>query len=291
MRSPRLAGEAVVLPLRGELRYGLELARLASDPAFLRPRRHADAPPVLLIPGFMAGDQSLGVMRTWMRRRGSDTESAGIRLNVDCAERIMGGLEARLRRLAEANGRRVVVIGQSRGGALGRVLAVRNRDAVATLVMLGSPVIEPLSVDQSVLGAVRSIARLGDLGVPGMFSSKCADGDCCSDFRHDLRAPLPAGVRAVSIYSRSDGIVSWRACLDPCARQVEVHSSHTGMSVNRAVYAELAEILEGKPNKAAGNAGPLPGVCRGDAISTQPLAPDARGPAPDGCGATAVRRP
>jgi pimeloyl-ACP methyl ester carboxylesterase len=183
-----------------------------------------------------------------MRRRGSATESAGIRLNIDCAERIMSGLEARLRRLTQATSRRVVVIGQSRGGSLGRVLAVRNPDALATLVMLGSPVIEPLSVDQSVLGAVRSIARLGDLGVPGMFSSQCADGDCCSGFRRDLRAPIPAGVRAVSIYSRSDGIVSWRACLDPYARQVEVDSSHTGMSVNRAVYTELAEILDGEPS-------------------------------------------
>jgi hypothetical protein len=37
------------------------------------------------------------------------------------------------------------------------------------------------------------------------------------------------------------------ACLDPCARQVEVKSSHTGMSVNLAVYRVLAEILEEEP--------------------------------------------
>ena len=47
----------------------------------------------------------------------------------------------------------------------------------------------------------------------------------------------------MAIYSRSDGIVSWRACLDPGARQVEVDSSHAGMSVNREVYRVLAEIL------------------------------------------------
>jgi hypothetical protein len=48
----------------------------------------------------------------------------------------------------------------------------------------------------------------------------------------------------VAIYSRSDGIVSWRACLDPGARHVEVESSHGGMSVNHAAYRVLAEILE-----------------------------------------------
>jgi pimeloyl-ACP methyl ester carboxylesterase len=242
--TPPLAGEAVDVQLRGELRYGLEFARLASDPAFLRPRRHPDAPAVLLVPGFMAGDQSLAVLKSWLRRRGSETEAAGMVLNVDCAERAVGRLEARLRRLAARSERRVVVIGQSRGGELGRVLAVRNAEKISTLVMLGSPVLDPLSVGPAVMSAVRSVARLGDLGVPGMFSSRCSDGECCAAFREDLNAPLPSEVEAVSIYSRTDGIVRWRACLDPFAQHVEVDSSHTGMSVNRAVYRVLAEILE-----------------------------------------------
>ena len=244
---PLLIGEPEDLPLRGELRYGLELARLVCDPAFLHPGRPADAPHVLLVPGFMAGDTSLAVLRGWLRRRGSRTSSAGMRLNVDCRERAVGRLELRLRKLAEDTGRRAVVIGQSRGGELARVLAVRNPDTVGTLVMLGSPVVEPVSVGGPVLSALRSVARLGDLGIPGMFSSRCADGDCCAAFREDLRAPLPPDVRAVAIYSRSDGIVSWRSCLDPGARQVEVESSHTGMSVNLAVYRVLAEILEEEP--------------------------------------------
>jgi triacylglycerol lipase len=239
-----LAGEALDVPLRGELRYGFELARLSCDPAFWLPRRQAAAPPVLLVPGFMAGDASLAVLRGWLRRRGSPTAGTGMRLNMDCAERAVNRLEALLRRFAEDSGRRTLVLGQSRGGALARVLAVRNPDIVGTLVMLGSPVLEPLSVGRAVLGAVRSVARLGDLGVPGVFSTRCADGDCCAAFRTDLGAPLASDLRAVSVYSRSDGIVSWRACLDPYARQVEVESSHSGMSVNREVYRILDEILE-----------------------------------------------
>ncbi len=137
-----------------------------------------------------------------------------------------------------------MVIGQSRGGELARVVAVRNPQFVSTLVMLGSPVSNPLSVGPAVLRAVRSVARLGDIGMPGMFSSRCADGECCAAFREDLGAPLPPSVTAVSIYSKSDGVVSWRACLDPCARQVEVDSSHCGMSVNRGVYRVLAAILD-----------------------------------------------
>jgi pimeloyl-ACP methyl ester carboxylesterase len=138
----------------------------------------------------------------------------------------------------------VVIVGQSRGGELGRVLAVRNPELVGSLVMLGSPVLDPLSVGPTVMRAVRSVARLGDLGVPRLFSSECGDGACCAEFRSDLQAPLPGEVRAVAVYSKSDGIVSWQACLDPGARHVEVDSSHCGMSVNRAVYRVLTEALE-----------------------------------------------
>ena len=236
--------EAPAVPLRGELRYGLELARLLADREFLRPSRGPTDSAVLLVPGFMAGDQSLGVLAGWLRRRGARTARAGILLNSDCAERTLGGLESRLRQLAERAEGRVVLIGQSRGGELARVAALRNPDLVSTLVMLGSPVLDPLSVAPAVYSGVRSVARLGDFGVPGMLSSECGDGPCCAAFRGDLLAPLPQSVRAVAIYSRTDGIVSWQACLDPSAEHVEVSSSHTGMSVNARVYRLLAGILD-----------------------------------------------
>ena len=230
--------------LRGELRYGLEFARLASDPEFLAPKRRPNSPPVLLVPGFMASDQSLSVLNGWLRRRGSRTASAGLWINVDCGERTTTALDARLRRLAERTGRRVVLVGQSRGGQLARVLAVRNPDLVDGLVMLGSPVLDPLRVGPAVLRAVRSVARLGDLGIPGTFSSECGDGACCAAYREDLMAPLPQATRALSIFSRSDGIVAWQSCLDPFAEQAEVDSSHSGMSVNRDVYRLLSRFLD-----------------------------------------------
>jgi pimeloyl-ACP methyl ester carboxylesterase len=231
--------------LRGELRYSLELARLLADPEFRRTSDDLSDCAALLVPGFMAGDQSLSVLAGWLRRRGARTARAGILMNADCGERSVQRIEARLRRLADEAGARVALIGQSRGGELGRVVAVRNPDLVSTLVMLGSPVLDPLDVGPAVLSTVRYIAALGDLGVPGLFSHQCKDGDCCAAFRTDLGAPLPADLAAVSIYSRSDGIVSWKACLDPYAQQVEVDSSHTGMSVNPRVYRVLAGVLGG----------------------------------------------
>jgi triacylglycerol lipase len=231
-------------PLWGELRYSAELARLLADRALRSPRRRAHAQPVLLVPGFMAGDSSLIVMRGWLRRRGHPVAMSGMRANVDCAERIVTRLQAQLCDLVEKHEAPAVLIGQSRGGALSRALAVREPQRVAGLMMLGSPVRDSLAVAPQVMRTVRWLARLGDLRIPGLFSSSCRDGECCAAFREELAAPLAAHIETVSIHSRSDAIVDWRACLDPHGEQVEVESSHCGMSVHPAVYRVLDRVLD-----------------------------------------------
>lgn len=245
---------SAVAPLWGELRYGGELARLLAGQALaggpLIRRRREDAEPVLLIPGFLAGDGSLTVLRSWLRARGHAVCMSGMRLNAGCAEQIVSRLQEQLSSFAERCGRPAVVIGQSRGGALARSLTVRQPEHVAALAMLGSPVRDPLAVSPRVLRTVRLMAMLGDLGVPRVFSSGCAEGDCCERFWTDMEAPLPEHVAAVSVFSRSDGIVDWHACLDPHARHVEVASSHCGMSVHPAVYRVLDELLD-RPREAA----------------------------------------
>lgn len=233
-----------VAPLWGELRYGGELAQLLASREYRSIERRADAPPTLLIPGFMAGDRSLTVLRGWLRRRGHRVRMSGIRTNVACAEALVSRLEKRLATFAEEAGEPVFVIGQSRGGALARSLAVRNPDSVAGLVMLGSPVADGLAVSPQVLRTVRWVATLGDLGIPGLLSSSCKDGACCAAFRAELAAPIAPSMRATALYSRSDGIVDWRACVDPHADAVEVESSHCGMSVNVAVYEVLDRALD-----------------------------------------------
>jgi triacylglycerol lipase len=244
MTAEATATGSSVAPARGELRYGRELARLLADGGFRAVRRPAEPQPVFLIPGFMAGDASLTLMRQWLRRRGHRTRMSGTLVNVGCAERLVRRMDEQLRAFAADCEQPVTVIGQSRGGALARSLAVRNPEIVSGLVMLGSPVRDGLAVSPSVLRTVRWMALLGDLGMPGVFSSTCTDGLCCSAFRADLRAPLPAGTSAISVYSRSDGIVDWRACIDPHADPVEVDSSHCGMSVNLDVYRVLERSFE-----------------------------------------------
>jgi triacylglycerol lipase len=247
-----------VAPLWAELRYAGELARLLAGARLREPRGAGDPQPLLLIPGFMAGDASLSVLRGWLARRGHRVWVSGMRANVDCAERIVGRLRAQLELIAAQTGRPVFLIGQSRGGAIARCLAVRDPDATAGLVMLGTPMRDPFAISPPVRRAVALLARLGDLGLPGMFSSACRDGDCCAAIWDDLRAPLAPHIAALAVYSRSDAIVDWRACLDPHAEAVEVHSSHCGMSVHPDVYELLARALDRAGTAARANRATLP---------------------------------
>jgi triacylglycerol lipase len=230
----------VSAPVRGELRYWPELARLLADPRFHRVNPGRDPNPVLLIPGFLAGDASLTVLAGWLRRRGHEVRGSGMRMNVGCAGRELTRLEAKL----AGFDRPPIVIGQSRGGTLARALVAGHPDSVAGLVTLGSPVLDPLAVSAPVMRTVRSFARIGDLGVRGVFSSECADGACCSEFRSLLEAPIDPDLPTLAVYSRSDGIVDWRACLDPYARCAEIDGSHCGMAVNPSVYRQLEDLLE-----------------------------------------------
>jgi pimeloyl-ACP methyl ester carboxylesterase len=58
------------------------------------------------------------------------------------------------------------------------------------------------------------------------------------------RAPLP--VPATSIYTRSDGIVNWRACIEavgPSSENIEVRGSHSGLGFNVAAVVAIADRL------------------------------------------------
>ena len=109
----------VSVPIRAELRYWAELGRLLADGRFRSPGRAAARRPVLLIPGFMAGDTSLAVLAGWLRRRGHEVRGSGMRVNVDCAGEVLTRLERVLMQFDEP----AIVIGQSRGGTLARALA------------------------------------------------------------------------------------------------------------------------------------------------------------------------
>jgi triacylglycerol lipase len=247
-------------PLWREARFGLEAAALLRDPIFRgEGLRDGRGRPVLLIPGFLAGEGSLSLMAGWLKRGRYRPTRAGMRANVDCSGAALERLEERLDAIVREQGTRAVVVGQSRGGGLAKALAARRPDIVAGIVTLGSPQIDPLAIHPLVRLQVEAVSRLGSLGAPGLFKRSCLDGACCANFWEQLAAPCPEGVGFISVYSRSDGVVDWRACLDPCADEhLEIAASHCGMAVNPAAWRAVASALErfGDDEKRRRQAGP-----------------------------------
>src|SRR3954468_10405360 len=263
--APRFRREARML---GELR-ALQRSGLLDEPG----TNVGDGLAVLLVPGLLAPDRSLGLLARYLKRHGFTPRRAGIASNVDCSEREAKRLEQRLERAHAETGRRVAIVGQSRGGVFGRALAVRRPDLVAAVIGMGSPLVDPLTNIHPLLHLqLELIARLGDRKVPRLASHSCLDagmveklqevagesrlnralagrlasrepGNCCTRFWRDLAAPFPGDVSYMSIWSRLDGVVNPRACHDPDARLVEVRSSHCGMAWNRHVYGVVLDEL------------------------------------------------
>lgn len=214
--------------------------------------------PVILVPGFLAGDGSLALMARALRGEGLRTYRSHIHANVGCTLNAAAQLESRLESIAMQRGSRVQIVGHSLGGMLARGIAVRRPDLVSNIVTMGSPMLAPGAHHRSLTASVEVLVRLSRAGVPGLMSEECVAGSCARQSFAECREPLPAGVGFTAIYSRRDGIVDWRACVDPVAVPVEVTASHLGMAfdprvvdavsaaLSRAADASAVEVDSGK---------------------------------------------
>jgi triacylglycerol lipase len=225
----------------GELRWQAELLRLLVDPVFHGAGiPHGEGAPVMLIPGFLAGDSSLAVMSDWLARIGYRPSSSGIHLNVDCSNAALLRLEQRAEAFAEETGERMALVGHSRGGHFAKALAHRRPDLVRAVVTMGAGLDTPFDISLPTLAAVAMARALqGGRGRrPGCFTTGCG----CA-FAHHFRAEFPPDIPLTSVYSCGDGVVWWEACVVPYARCVEVTGSHVGLAFNRKAYRVVAEAL------------------------------------------------
>jgi pimeloyl-ACP methyl ester carboxylesterase len=199
--------------------------------------------PVVLVPGFLAGDGTLALMSRALRAQGFRTYRSHIHANVGCTLNAAAQLEARLESIAMRRGSRVQIVGHSLGGMLARGVAVRRPDLVSNIVTLGSPMLAPGAHHRSLSASVEVLVRLSKAGVPGLMSEECVGGACARQSFSESRQAVPAGVGFTAIYSKRDGIVDWRACVDPLAVPVEVGASHLGMAWDPRVIDEVSGAL------------------------------------------------
>ena len=225
----------------GAFREGMNVIRHSPRPPLrelTRPRGE-----VLLVPGFLAGDSSMRLLGRYLERAGYTTVPSGIARNVGCSEVTLARLEALLERHVR-DVSRMTIVGHSRGGLLARALANRRPDLVSGVVMLGSPVRNQLAIHPVLWAHLFALGCAGSAGLADTLTFACSDGECCSRYRTDLEAPLPASVSLVSVYSRSDGLVDWRACRDRDGISIEVGATHIGMVASATSFRVVLDALD-----------------------------------------------
>jgi triacylglycerol lipase len=235
-----------------EVRWQAELARLLADPVFRGHGVHrGDGAPVLLLPGFLAGDGSLLVMREWLGRMGYAPHASGILVNADCSNRALLRLDERLSAIHAETGRPVALIGHSRGAHFAKALAHWRPERTAAVISIGAGLDTPFDISVPTKAAVAAVRAVHQRMDPRLAERGCLTAACGCDFARHYAGAFPPGIPLTSIYSREDGVVWWEACVVPYARNVEVTGSHVGLAFNRKVYAAVGLALAAAAPAAA----------------------------------------
>jgi hypothetical protein len=218
-----------LLKMLGEVRAPFEAAALVPAwPALMR-AEHGDGHDVIAIPPFGVGDAFTTVLRAFLSRMDYQVHKWGKR-EILAFHRLQNVAVTRLREVAERSGATVSLVGHSLGGIYAREVARASPEHVRRVITVGSPFAGDLR-SNVVWPMYESVTGTRIRSIP-------------ADVMARLNDPLP--MPSTAIYSRTDGVVSWRSCIDVRAEHnenVEVPGSHIGLLHNPAVFYVIADRL------------------------------------------------
>jgi pimeloyl-ACP methyl ester carboxylesterase len=229
-RSPSVTNLVTELP-----RTLLEMSALSLAWPLLRGLKRGDGHPVMLLPGFLASDQSTVVLRRYLKRMGYVPVGWDLGRNTGQFDIMANRLPEVFLDLVEKTGEKISLVGQSLGGVFARELARLYPDHVRQVVALGSPI----RMDKS--DAVASIVSRMFEESTGMTPDEMRDA--LEFFGESESPPVPM----TAIYSKADGVVHWEGCMekeeDSITQNIRVCGSHCGMAFNPAIYHIIADRL------------------------------------------------
>ena len=205
-----------------------QFARLALKTPSLRQAPRGDGEPVVDIPGWRAPEASGAPLRSFLRRIGYDAMPWGLGTNHGNPEADAERLSQTVLATAESAGRPVSLIGWSLGGVIAREVARHEPDAVSRVITYGTPVIG---------GPTHTI---------GASSFGAEEAERITRLIEEVEKEKPITVPVTAIYTKRDGIVDWRACVDRHSldvEHIEVASTHLGLGIDPDVWRIIADRL------------------------------------------------
>jgi hypothetical protein len=225
-------------PLSGlirEARGFLELPRLMLRFHDLarQPRGHGE--PVIVLPGYRAGDGSTLILKIYLRLLGYQVRGWGLGRNSGDVPDLFPRVLKRISSFAHRTHQQVRLIGWSLGGYLAREAARERPDLIHRVITLGTPVI---GGPRYTVVARRFHRRRVDMAT--------------IEAEIELRNKISLCTPVTAIYSRADAVVAWEACIDQngtAVEHVEVRTTHVGLGFSPEVYKIIAQRLadDGKP--------------------------------------------
>ena len=212
-----------------ELRSLLELPRLLFRFPELARQPRGNGQPVLILPGYGSGDVSTAFLKGYLRLLGYRARGWGLGRNNGNAAELLPRILKRVASLSRRSNCKVHLIGWSFGGYLARELARERGDLIGQVVTLGTPVV---GGPKYTVFAKR-------------FQSRGMDVEAMAD-AIEIRNKVSICTPVIAIYSRRDGIVAWKACIDSNGTNVEhieVGTTHFGFGFSAEVYKIIAQRL------------------------------------------------
>jgi pimeloyl-ACP methyl ester carboxylesterase len=212
-----------------EARGLFELPRLMYRFPDLARQPRGQGQPVLILPGYGAGDISTILLQWYLRLLGYRVRGWGLGRNSGDVPELLPRVLKRLLSFSRRSRQEVRLIGWSLGGYLAREAARERPDLVHRVITLGTPVIG--GPKYTVLA--RRFHRRG-IDVEAIVAQV------------ELRNQILLRTPVTAIYSRADAIVAWQACIDENGTDVEhieVRTTHLGFGFSPEVYKIIAHRL------------------------------------------------
>jgi pimeloyl-ACP methyl ester carboxylesterase len=224
-------GPSASLLLTEPVRGLADLAAFWMATPWLAAAPRGDGHGVLVWPGLLASDTSTAALRQFLRWLGYDARGWDLGRNRGPTDAVLAGLPRALGEHFKRTGRPVSIVGWSLGGIYAREMARQYPRLVRQVITLGSPFAQ---TDPRQSHAEFPYQRLRHLHASGSRVPR----------RDQLARPID--VPSTSVYSRWDGVVSWRTCIEPetaVHQNVEVRCSHIGFGVDPATLWLIADRL------------------------------------------------